>query len=378
LPGVVFLALGMLFVGLHPGLKRCQRAPDHLPWLALCALVAGSWYVLMYYLHGDALWDELKEDQISNRLDRPFWKPAVQLPQYAMLLAASFLPWLIPLVRRGNRLREFWASTDSDRRSGMLLIFLWSGLYLLMAANVERVNLRYLLPIVPLLAPLAAAWLVAAGEQVNGRWVAHVLRLALVLLVLVGMAAALVGVWFGDWLPGLLGAATAVLLAAALWRLSQGRSWFAQAQLLNISMLALLPVGFLCMKPVALPDVGQRIHQELTLLHADQAREIHFFGKAAVASRLRLLTQGSVPIHNLPWFHTASASEWPVLVLIDTRVDRLNLVGYDLHRFTHGYHRLPLGGAAQAFCQGRLSEYLARHERPIVIATARPLPAVAR
>lgn len=143
---------------------RLFRSPRFLLGLFLAAALPSIWYVSQYSIHGkiflsshfSVISDKLKSDGQTGILDY-VWRAT----EYARLLLKLYWPWL-PFMLLG-----FWrmvkiALRSRDRAASLLVI--WPLCVVCILSLVEAKILRYIMPVFPVFALLAAepisAWLI--------------------------------------------------------------------------------------------------------------------------------------------------------------------------------------------------------------------------
>lgn len=154
-----------------------------IPALAIAYAPLAAWYAYLTHLYGawfysvHAVW---LRNEVYGGLS-PAWRRYTGAPEYALMLAKSYWPWLpamiagiVAVVRR------------RDRKLGLLLV--WAAFVFALCSVARSRVLRYMLPAYPAFSILAALGLAAF---VRARILQPALRIATPVLAVVALAAAI-------------------------------------------------------------------------------------------------------------------------------------------------------------------------------------------
>lgn len=223
--------------------------------LAICALVAVPWYVLVgMETDGEFLWKFFWEQNVLRTM-KPMQGHSGPVWYYIPAILVGFFPWsvflgpaLVELVR-GIAPSESKRTTPDDHRQRAACIFVacWIGVFVA-AWSVPRTKLpHYVLTAYPALG-LMTGWFIerwlARPERVARFW----MRLALGSLAVVGMGLAVgfpITAWLftpgEEWL-GLLGLVLTAGAAVFVWLARRGRERLAMASFALMTVLFLAGV----------------------------------------------------------------------------------------------------------------------------------------
>jgi 4-amino-4-deoxy-L-arabinose transferase-like glycosyltransferase len=370
LPALVFVGYAVAFFVLISSVRREQQWRRHaVGWGAGVVLIA-SWFALMAHLHGDRLGAAFLEDQVGE--GRIADSPAIWTKHFLLILtliAACLLPWLIPLAGSRFGWRAFAARLV--RRPEYLFLLGWIGVWIVLASLVDRVNLRYLLPLAPLLSVLAAhAWKEADPARLAraarpGWW------LAILALMAATAASAGIAVSTGHLLFAL------ILLAAAAAIVPMFVSAGREADALGLAriavsacllMLASASVGLGCL---VLPDAADRIAQELRGLPGTPDRCAVWIGEPAVAARVRIHLRGEFPLKDAQVPHSSDLENANLVVLRSDEAAGFGPEWSTVRTFAHGYRGMDARDLVRAVLRGEARSFLDSHRQNIVIAVRR-------
>ncbi|KAK6026861.1 hypothetical protein OSTOST_07150 [Ostertagia ostertagi] len=158
--GVVLPALVLLAWLLATRRLRLLPRLLSLPGLALLALIATPWFVIMQQRY-DGFFDYFFIVQHVKRFAAGGFNNVQPVWFYPALLLVAFLPWAAWLWRRAPSAAPAGDAATSLR----LLMMLWAAVVVVFFSLPQSKLIGYVLPAVP---PLA--WLAAYGLTASGRW----------------------------------------------------------------------------------------------------------------------------------------------------------------------------------------------------------------
>jgi 4-amino-4-deoxy-L-arabinose transferase-like glycosyltransferase len=368
LPAVVFLAYAVGFFALMPSVRRRQCWPRHVAGSCGGTLLAASWFAVMFRWHGDALTTAFFHDQIGEeRMAGSLAKGLTHFLEVVLLIGVSFLPWIVPLAASRQDLRP-WAR-GLVRQTDHLFLLGWIVIWIGLASSVERVNLRYLLPIAPLLSVLAAAaWRQADAARLARAalpgWRLAIFAFAIAALFSVGVVAQ----------AGRFGTALLVLVVAAAM-LAMLVSWSREADALRLASLglaccfALLAIVSVGLMPLRLPDIGWTIAQEVRRtaeLIGHPPRAV-YVGEPSVAARARVYSRGELELRQTSNLDPAVLQNANIVLM--ARDDEIPGEPWiPVRSLTNGYRAIHAPDLVRAALDGRLDSYLQARRQHVTIA----------
>ncbi|MFM9962346.1 MAG: ArnT family glycosyltransferase [Planctomycetaceae bacterium] len=299
-----------------------QRRWKHSLALTMTAIGTAAWFLLVYWQHGDVMLDEFLHDQVLDRGHRVWWQPLIHLPQVLGMAVVSFLPWTAWFLFPGRKMKDCLTATpsacarrvgnDEDAHAdgagvkqaretrGLLMLWVWSGAYLLLASGVDFINLRYQVVVIPALSILLASRLMAlpaALLELGLRRQARLMTGALV--VTLGVCFALVAALSGvSW--SLMAFVTGTL-AWVIWAWHVIPRCGSQSVGLcgAISMMLLLPCGYFGMEAACPPTIEEQVDRKFSAKSLEH-QTLWVVGEPVYASRLRVVSSGKLSVKFLP------------------------------------------------------------------------------
>jgi hypothetical protein len=322
-------------------------------------------------LHGDALTTAFLHDQLGEeRMAGSLGKGLTHFLEVMLLIGASFLPWIVPLFKSRRDLRP-WA-WELIRQADYLFLLGWIVVWIGLASSVERVNLRYLLPIAPLLSILtASAWRYADPERLlrasRPGWRLAILAFAIAAFFSVGVIT----------LAGRLAIAVLLVIAAAaiialVVSLSRKADALRLATLGVTCCFATLAAASLGMMRLRLPDVGWSIAHELHRAAVVAGRPPHavFVGEPGIAARARVYSCGEFALRQTSKLDPAVLQN-AELALIARDDAILGEQWIQIGSLTNGFRAIHAPDLVRAALDDQLESYLTAHRQHITIAVLR-------
>ena len=372
-PALVFLAFVFAFARFCPWRTYSWRRLIHVPGMALGLLVACSWLIIVFFTHGWEYLYLLWSDQVGTRAQRNPLVIAMRLVCALLAIALVLAPLYWPIWRAGRDWRSV-VPPPGKERTAFAFIGLWSLLNVLAMCSATDWYLRYLLPAVPLIAPLIAMSLI----KIDVTHLAYCVRRLLAATTL-AVAAVVLLTWILGVQLGLrpLDLAICVALTAGLVLtaiLGFRGDWLHAAQAIPAALLLMFVVTFFSIRNIAQPEVEAQIGHSLREENRFQGyRVAGFIGSKGEASRLRLaladrvkLMQWENPIVAQP--ELVAGTIPPLLVLPEKDATLLPANQYTFHPAASMFGSPDEEGFVRAAWAGRLGDCLNAHRRGYVIA----------
>lgn len=315
-PGLVFA----IHAGVYLIWRQRSLATAH-PGRFLAAglgglLVPGAWFVEMYRRHGERLVDQFLTDQGSPyRFVAEPEDVAWQALLCLALLGGSFAAVLLPGARTLWRRRSEAAAVL--RRPAEAFLASWIVLFLLAAACLNHVSLRYLLPVVPATAILLCQWMM---ELDGPLWRLNLRRVAWGALGLLVLTAGLCTlIWRNTSpLPTLLLLGSVALVLRVLWRQMRFTSLVRSITVMSTGGLAAVLIATGALASLGGPSFGRQVAAAVqeTYGTSDPLPTLTLIGEPAHAARIRVCAEGRLPVRQVsPRDAAQIAGEGPVAML---------------------------------------------------------------
>jgi 4-amino-4-deoxy-L-arabinose transferase-like glycosyltransferase len=376
MPILLILAYAWSFALANPWRRMAVRDLVHWPSMIAGAAVGLWWYVAMYALHGNESLAMFMSDQVTERVGLSLPVIAKNLGLVVVCYLFASFPWTLPLVfnlsptRQRGTIAELSVNADPSlaRRAGFFVLG-WAILMGVVVALVERFAVRYLLAVTPLAA-------IVLADRLNLQWEkhpavqTHLLRwLGYALGVLIAAGTTFMALIRWQMIErDLLWIAGGLAAVVALWLcLFPGRRLREPFVRLTFAALALFPIVYLTLEPIALPDSGESMARWLRE-YGGTASNIAYVGSPAMVSKARVRMNGDLPLIALSDYEDLAISDYEALVLRAKDADCLPHENYlSAMSFTSGYEGIKPLELLKAMAHGGLRPYLFQHRRRYVV-----------
>jgi hypothetical protein len=225
------------------------------------------------------------------------------------------------------------------------------------------------MPVLPLWTVVVADMIGRGAPQAVSKW------FRAIALALAGFWAIVVaGVMIADiemelpLLAAVVGAAS-VAVVAAVWLAA--KTFGENADRLRVAGLMLMgiPVLLLALKPIVLPEQGERIAMLLRDEQLLDAKKIHYVGKPALAGKIRVQTDGAAQLDQIEYLKQQITPKHDVVLIANPETAKLvDLHNYQQKRIPTGIGEVLPREACWAFVCGQLEEFLAANQKDIILA----------
>lgn len=350
----------------------------HLIGLLFGSGVGLAWFALMYGWHGDVLLTQFLGDQVVERVNRNSWDIASDLPQVILVVALGFLPWWGSMREAFHQWRVSRRGTWIPPSPSFVMLGGWSLLFLLLASCVDRVNVRYQTPIVPLLSVLAAGLLAGLEAERLRFWFVRLGRIASVTLAIASLVAAGIGLATGDMARvGVVCALVICYWAVGFSVLMTRMSWSQLAVGVVLTLLCISPLTYVVSRSVKPQSLEERLLAKIESASPPN-RSIAFLTKPAYPSRLRVVSGGeldaswiSQDVSTIGGELASDDRDQDVLVLSHKNLALLDLAEFDVELIDNGFDHLRASEILSSVFHGELDEYLDQHRRHLAVAVRR-------
>jgi len=347
---------------------RAVKKLIHPPSFVTAVVLAAGWFACILWLQGKAALAVFFGDQVTGNMHGHFWSPVLRVPLFSLALAVNFLPW--SLAAGELLMRKKTAAVEGMPGRAQQFILAWTALLVIGFALGQNVSLRYLLPATSLMAVLLASWL--QNKETAGLIfsVRRILKVILALLLLMVVAALIIG--FTWRLPVFMIALAGAALVAGVFLLGTvalGKNRFPGMAALGLALLFAWPVFFMAAMPVLLPDRAQQIATSLRGSSQNQAGPVLLVGDVKLASRLRVLLGKDWTVAQTGKLNPADMTNFSRILISEKDVSASAAHGWKIQAAAVSYGVPPRAELWDALKSGELRDTLARHGQKIYLAT---------
>lgn len=316
IPAIIPTAVGLLYLLINPWQRiKLLKILRPIPIL-VSLIIAASWFVWMYKLHGDQFFQSFFNDQVGKRVSFFLWVVLKNIGLSIALIAGLLLPWITFLSRK--KLGQ--QTIEKEYKAFHLFVIVILLSLLLSAGLVFKFYDRYLLPMVPFWSVFIAHLIsTKLSDQTNKikTWgiillVIHAIVLLAALYLIIPSDESFI-MYF--WIAGAAG-----ITYFIFHRLFHTRNiiWLAITIPLLAFNLAIIT------NYVSLPHEGQQLAQILKANNIDEDTPIGFIGNHEKASKLRISSRGKYNIVNHWNYNPEENSEkYKILVISSQKLQSL-------------------------------------------------------
>lgn len=341
--------------------------------LAIVASTLGSlsWFAWMWWQHGNALFEQFVGDQVGRgRFAANLSQIAWQFPMLLLMVGLTFGPWLLPnwfgLARTRDSLRGLF------KRSDVQLMLSWSLVFIGLASTICFVTVRYLLPIVPLLAAVIGG----ALSQVAAADLKKPMRVLLNLTLMAVMSAVfLFATTFWSSSPAIVGVCGLMSGFVILRCWSASSAWEGVTSAVGVGCATYSAIGIAAIGayPIVFPSVAHQVAAKLQTVRDSRpvllVSQSHQSG-VTQAARLRVALLGSRPvILASPSQSDLNADDFVAVVSDQSTLPILSEADWKTQQLPLGFKKFAVREALRATFSGRLTDFLAQNRTTCVFAT---------
>jgi len=334
-PAAAFAGVSMLFFLLNPwnrvSLKKLLRP---LP-IIVSVLIAVSWFVIMYIIHGSGYWNMFFEDQVGMRVSSKIFQVFNNIGLALAFLVAFFIPWIFMLLSKPKRLKSYLKEKDNDVRPVLFFILVWVVLVILMSGAVFKFYDRYLLPVVPLISIFLALVFTRIETSFKNTWFRVFLVLNVVLLALSIVYAIFIA---RNWVLILGIIFSSAWLSAYFWGPFKEKS----REILIANAVAFLYFNVcILLYPFLIPNNGKQLTDNIIPKLSYKTEEVFVYGNIRTASSIRVHSNNKLHVVSMDTDFQLPADRDHILVINKNDLNRFDLSGYEISLGSEEWSRVP-------------------------------------
>lgn len=336
LPAVAFAGISFLYLLFNPWQRKTLKQILHPGAVILAVAIALSWFVLMYFEHGQEFIGSFFADQVGYRVSSKI----VQVFTNGFLgfvnLMAFTLPWIIIVFSRPKNLKNFVLNAEPKTKAILGLVAVWVVMVLLMSAAVFKFYDRYLLPVIPLVSLFFA--IVITKTETRGTKTALRIFQGFVFLTLFVNILYIVFILPDKIL--ILGTITGIILTR-LWILGKFKTFTNEILLANFVLLLYFSVHIL-LYPLLMPNPGEQLVKNIKASQKSGNEQIYVYGNIRAASNIRIHSHHEMNVVSMDTIYTIPANPNHLLVFSPKEEPFLDLKNYEIRPGSEEWSRVPV------------------------------------
>jgi 4-amino-4-deoxy-L-arabinose transferase-like glycosyltransferase len=337
LPAAAFAGLSFLYILLNPWRSKKLMQLLH-PWAIISAIiVAFSWFVVMYIIHGTEYLNSFFADQVGYRVS----SKSIQVVENTFLgivnLLAFTLPWIIIAFSRAGKLKKDFIGSSAETRALVGFIGLWVITVIVMSGAVFRFYDRYLLPVIPLISLFFGMVII----QSETRFKQPALQIFLIVNLLVLIISSLYAFFiFRDFL---LIAGTAVGISIFIFLVLFRNSVSFPGAILANSILLLWFNVHVLLFALLMPNQVEQLTETIRKEQVTGNEPVFVYGNIRVASGIRIYSGDQMNVISMDTLYMLPGNRKHLLVFNRREEHLLDLKDYRVIKGSEEWQRLPAG-----------------------------------
>ncbi|WP_346855288.1 glycosyltransferase family 39 protein [uncultured Draconibacterium sp.] len=333
-PAAAFAGASMLFLLVNPWRRiKLRKIIDPLS-MGVAVVIALSWFVAMYVLHGSEYWSLFFADQVGDRVS----SKSVQVLRNTFLgvvnLLAFFLPWVLLFFSKPRQLKDFVQKQNHPHKAVFGFVLVWVVLIIIMSGAVFKFYDRYLLPVVPL-ASLVLAWVFVETQVSFKKTILNVLLVLNVIVILIGITFSIFILTNGALIAGI---GVAILLIG-LYYLNIYRNISTEMYIANAVALLYFNL-FVLLFPLLTPNSGSQLVANLENAGVTKNDEVFVYGNIRTAASMRIYSNNECNIIGMDTVYVLPQSKNHYLVFNQKEMALLDLSNYDVIEGSQEWKRI--------------------------------------
>lgn len=374
---LAFVAYALVFAYFASSAEQPFRRVLSLKIISLSVLISCSWFVLMYWKHGNFFLRAFWYDQIGETIDAAGKKyplpnsllesnPFFRIGGYLMSYVVIFLPWLLCLGYGFHKHKSKTALATPQRRAGVFIV-IWTLLLPIIFGLGPALSVRYLLPAFPLVAIALAICLCRFPQPsitIVTDQLLNIVTALLIALTILGLTI----LWQTDLVTNHFAGPAVLFLAILFVAIRLQKHHLSSPASFSFSFFLLIPLLAAVATPFTLPDQSAQIARALRMLNPTKT-SVFLIGPVGLASRVRISTGGKYPVYqadsvDLLKKEPSVISRKFLLILRQSDAQHLPPNSFQLREIASGLDQISFPKMLKAIAKGETKSYLdSRKER---------------
>lgn len=293
IPAVAYVGISIVYLLTNPWKRKKAGNLIYPAALITAFLVAVSWFVIMYRVHGSVYFSSFFADQVGTRISSGIMRAAGNSLQGIGFLIAFTLPWVVIVFSKPKALRNHIERIDEKTKALYGFCLAWVVLTIVMSGVVFKFYDRYLLPAIPVISVFFASVLV----QSKTRFKKFVLYLFVVLSLIVNMMGVLYTVFVCIDFILVAGTLTSLLILIAFFL--ELFNPVSKEKAIAHSFLLLYFNVFILLYPLLMPGTGEQLVSSLKREQISDKDTIYVYGNIRTASAIRIQSHNRFNVVNM-------------------------------------------------------------------------------
>jgi len=325
IPAVAYAGISIVYLLTNPWKRKKAGNLIHPAALITAFVIAVSWFVVMYRVHGAVYFSSFFADQVGTRISSRIVVALGNTLQGIGFLIAFTLPWAVIVFSKPKELRNHLERIDEKTKALYGFCLVWVVLTIVMSGAVSKFYDRYLLPAIPVISVFFASVLI----QSSTRFKLLFLNLFIGLSLIINIMGILYTVFVCTDFILVAGTLTSLLILIAFF-LELIRSSSREKTIAN-SLLLLYFNVFILLYPLLMPGTGEQLVSSLRREQISETDTIYVYGNIRTASAIRIQSHNQFKVVNMdPVFTVPEKPDRHFLVFGSDDRSSLDLNNYEV------------------------------------------------
>lgn len=324
IPAAVFAGISILFLLFNPW-KRVSLAKLLEPYSVIVSLlVALSWFVFMFVLHGSGFLDAFFADQVGERIASRITQTIGNGGLSVLNLVLFSIPWIFIFFRRTEVLKQSFVGINTQTKSIIGFIAVWIVIIIIMSAAVFKFYDRYILPGIPLLSMFFAYFI--------GRTNLHLRRFFTPVFVVLNVLIWIISVWYLVFISFHIVLFFAVLVESGLI-LSFYTGGFKKTSneiVLASAIMLIFFSGHALLYPLITPVTAKQLSTSLTNKLNNTNDTVYMYGRLSMPAKVRVQSHGEMNIVSMDTIFALPNDADGIICFKEKEAHKLKLDGYEI------------------------------------------------
>lgn len=336
LPAVAFAGISFLYLVFNPWQRKSLKQILHPGAMILAVAIALSWFVLMYFEHGQEFIGSFFADQVGYRVSSKFVQVFTNGFLGIVNLMAFTLPWIIIVFSRPKNVKNFVTNAEPKTKAILGLVAVWVVKVLLMSAAVFKFYDRYLLPVIPLVS-IFFAFIISETATRGTKTTLRIFQGFIFFILFINI------LYIVFILPDkilILGTVAGIILTR-LWILRKFKSFTREIIVANFVLLLYFSVHIM-LYPLLMPNPGEQLVKNIEASQMSGNEQIYVYGNIRAASNIRIHSHHKLDVVSMDTVYTLPANPNHLLVFSPKEEPFLDLKNYEIRPGSEEWSRVPV------------------------------------
>lgn len=336
LPAVAFAGISFLYLVFNPWQRKSLKQILHPGAVILAVVIALSWFVLMYFEHGQEFIGSFFADQVGYRVSSKFVQVFTNGFLGIVNLMAFTLPWIIIVFSRPKNVKNFVTNAEPKTKAILGLVAVWVVMVILMSAAVFKFYDRYLLPVIPLVS-IFFAFIISETATRGTKTTLRIFQGFVFFTLIVNI------LYIVFILPDkilILGTVAGIILTR-LWILRKFKSFTREIIVANFVLLLYFSVHIM-LYPLLMPNPGEQLVKNIEASQMSGNEQIYVYGNIRAASNIRIHSHHKLDVVSMDTVYTLPANPNHLLVFSPKEEPFLDLKNYEIRPGSEEWSRVPV------------------------------------